>query len=249
MDTVFAVYARDDHLDKIRRRVPRECERERYGDRSSAVINPFLAAYAFILLDNWDQAREFAERCLAAAEDFFFGDWRTVEITDEGTHDVQWWHAHVPWHNQLRYVLFCGVILPDWQALRRIARYFDDTCPPCGFGPQEGARLFAITSHLRGDNASVSRSYLDRALKGTKKKSRLLATLHAAIVDTTVKEFARALRDWMRFHKEREFPLDDISAKISMDATFYYHFARQEGLDVELPAEYEPFIVVPPKCS
>src|SRR5687768_2554062 len=80
----------------------------------------------YYLLENHAKAREYAERTLASARNYFFGDWRTRVKTDRGNIDPQWWHERESWLHYFRGALCWGTVLGTWEEVCDLSRYPDE---------------------------------------------------------------------------------------------------------------------------
>jgi hypothetical protein len=84
------------------------------------------AAATHYLANKDGKARSFAIGTIAAAERYFFGDWRTLVATDDRTINPVWWYGRESWMHVFRAALCWGSAAGDWRGLKRLSQYPDE---------------------------------------------------------------------------------------------------------------------------
>lgn len=196
------------------------------------------------LCDDHAQARHWAERAVASAEQYFFGDWRTRVRTDEGRVDPEWWHGRESWLHDFRGALCWATVLGRWDDVRRLATYPDDRRAEEDLDAKPALRRLVIDTarYLRGEKvrgAAEACAKLDGAdWRGT---DALAAALDAIIAKHEARAQASLGEFFLRRHKRKNSK--DVTDTISLDGTTMLNLARREGLSIELPAKVQHYYI------
>jgi hypothetical protein len=206
-----------------------------------------FAALAAYMLDDFAQARSLGLQCVEAVREYLLGTWRAQEPTDDNTYDVLWWKRKIAWMDEFQTALMWGTALGAWEQLKVIAGYPDEECTFKEESRESLHYYLAICSQLKGSPKAEAKKYLALPLKGSDKRPRLLATAYSAILGKDAAATAKALNEYLKYYKQREFPRQYVTKKVARDGTVLYHLARREGIEPQVEAKYLDHIVrLPP---
>lgn len=176
------------------------------------------AAVAYYLVEDHGAAREYAQRVVPAAQDYYFGDWRTKVKTDLGTVDPSWWHDKEAWMDVFRSALCWGSVLGDWPGLRKLAEYPDErrSMEKSGIDKKPAMRqvVLDIAMHLRGEKVTQAADRVGKLVGANWRGTRVLAAALDAVVARDQAAANEAVNGFLKLHhkhiqgsvrKEREW--------------------------------------------
>jgi hypothetical protein len=202
------------------------------------------AATRYYLLGNHVKAKEYAERVLASARNYFFGDWRKRQKTDKGIIDPEWWHGRESWLHYFSGALCWGTVLGRWKEVRELARYPDDRrqVETLDATPASRRLLIDTARYLRGEKVQGVANACAKLEGVTWRGTDSLASALDAIILRDEERAQGALTEFFRRHHRRK-KSKDVTDTVSFDGTTMFNLARQAKLNAELPAEVEHYYV------
>jgi len=200
-------------------------------------------AMVHYLNDDHAATARYAGQVLDDSTEFFFGRWRSEVPTDSGALDPQWWRENELWVNPFREAVLWGGYLGDWSRVKQIAEYPGEDCPT-GDDAQEQDKAYhlALATFLRDTSGELS-SYLDRAVSGRKKRTRLAAQALADLARGDEAEFESSLHAVFKNHA-KTFSLKDYTALVSQDGSMLFHIADRQGLQFDRETEWTDYIIM-----
>jgi hypothetical protein len=189
-------------------------------------------------------APQYGKQSLDATTEFFFGSWRETFVTEDGHPDPKFWKREFQWMDAFEGALFWGSVLGDWELLEKVGAFPEpDSNISTGFKPQDRDLYLALGAFLFHAPEEVTESKLQKAAAGPKKSCKLVVEIIRACVVRDPKSLQKAYDDFLKYYKKSEFPKEDITKKISIEGTLFFHWARKEGLELRVSPEYSDHIV------
>ena len=108
---------------------------------------------------------------------------------------------------------------------------------------QERDLYVALGAFLREAPGPELDSLLEKAGAGSKKTCKSLVQMIRACVRRDALELEKNLLDYFKHYKKSEFPKEYIAKKISIEGTFFVHWAEKEKLPLTIPPEFIDHIV------
>jgi hypothetical protein len=165
--------------------------------------------------------------------------------TDLGTYDPDWWKHGMSWMGLFVESSCWGAALGEWIMLERIAAYPTNECPVDSNFTRDDKNLFlAIASSLRREPASRTLQYLERLKLVGRRETSFQGRVLKSVVDGDSHELNQQLNEYLAYYKKHEFPHTDLTLKVCMLGTFFYHLARHSGLEPNVHASYRDHIVI-----
>lgn len=207
------------------------------------VSDYFRAALSFYYLGDHDNCRKYARGCICATSENFFGEWRQTVRTDEGKIDPPWWKKAIGWIDPFRYSAMWGSALGDWESIRKLAFYADDGCAQGKEGAEGSNFYLGVACHLRDASLEQIDTYLTHAANGHAKRIGLLCELFQGIRNGNAAQTNRAMKKYLEYYRRRVFPNRLYDTYISIDGSFFYHLAKQAGIQLAVEPEFLNHIV------
>jgi hypothetical protein len=201
-------------------------------------------ATRYYLLGDHRRARQFAERVLTSAGQYFFGDWRTKVETDEGKIDPEWWHDKDSWLTDFRGALCWGTVLERWQDVGELCVYPDE---------RRGIETLDATPALRRLVIDIARWVRGEKVMGVSKACAKLDGFTwrgvdslALVLDAVIERDERKAQDsidefFLKHHKRKKSK--DITDTVSLDGTTILNIARRAKLNVTVAAEHAHYYI------
>jgi hypothetical protein len=196
------------------------------------------------LCDNHPKARQYAERTLSSAEQYFFGDWRTKVKTDKGTIDPDWWHGVESWMKYFQGTLCWGTVLGEWECLRKLAAYPDERRGMDTIDVTPAFRLYLIqvARYLRGEKVQGVAKACSKLDGSNWRGIDSLAVALDAVIDKDERRAQSSLAEFFLKHHKRK-KSKDVTDTVSLDGTTMINIARRAKLNVKLPLEHEHYYI------
>ena len=231
-----------DSLEIARTRAPNATPFELAWSKDSVAHTSSLMALVGYFAEQPDLARQYAKLSLEASIEFLFGDWRNTYLTEAGHPDPSYWKRHFSWMGTFESALFWGSVLGDWPTVQKVATFPEpDSNITTGYRPQDRDLLVALGAFLC--HAPDLPAKLERATTGPRKTARLTVEMIQACLARDHASLQKTLLKFLAHYQKMEFPREDITLKVSFKGTFFFHWARKEGLPVCIPPEYSDHIV------
>ena len=204
-----------------------------------------LLAFYFCYLEQFDEAKKYAQRMIDYTLEYFFGDWRNEIPIDGNPPDAELRKKYEPWTRQFRPAIFWASCLGDWEKVRELAEYPTKQCPVGRYEPKLFCYwLLLLAGVLRGESLNSLQEYVDKVSKSRRRYYILLFNMLKAILDADSEHFNHELEKYLDYCNEHTFNRPEIDEKVSIDGTFLINYARHRGLKVEYPEKYKDRIVV-----
>lgn len=240
----FANYASDFEAVEIAKSVnPRASEYDRAWKKFILPANRHLLSLACYYSDEYALVKEHANQCLLEVEEFFFGEWRNTFQTPEKTVDAGWWKRRFIWMQLFEAAVLWSSVLGKWDFLRRVSSFPEaDSCISDGYTAQERDLYVAWAMFLRGAHTDME-TLLDKVKAGKGRAPKLIAAMLRAIAVRDAALLEKTLNDWLKYYRKEEFPKEKVTKKITIEGTFFVHWAAKEQLVVTVPPEFIDYIV------
>jgi hypothetical protein len=223
---------------------PSPTEFERAWSKFTIASRRFLISLASYYCGELALATTHARECIRECDDFFFGSWRSELNTPSKVADPAYWKREFVWIENFEAALLCGSVLNEWEFLRKVGAFpepdsfFDEE-----YRAQDRDLHVAIGGFLRGAPSAEMDHLLEQANSGSKKTCKFLAQVIRTCLDRDASALQKSLVDYLRHYKKNEFPKDYIRKKISIEGTFFVHWAEKEKLSIAIPPELADYIV------
>lgn len=203
-----------------------------------------VLALAYYYSDEYGLVKEHASQCLTEVEEFFFGDWRNTFQTPEKRIDSGWWKRGFIWMQVFEAAVLWGSVLGKWDYLKRVGSFPEsDSCISDGYRAVDRDLYVAWGAFLREAPLPEIAPLLVQVQSGRSRPAKLvLALIQAGLARDTV-AFQKALDDWLKHYRKEEFPKEQVAKKITIEGTFFVHWAEKEGVSVTVPLEFADHIV------
>lgn len=203
-----------------------------------------LVALDYYLLDDPQNATLHGRACLKEADEFLFGGWRNEFKTPQGKIDPRWWKEKFTWMAVFEHCLLWGSALTEWDFVKHVSEFPEETaCLSMGTKPQDRDALVAIAAILRGDSHDKCARHINRLSAGPKKGGKLLAATLKALLGMDSVAFGPSVTAYLQQYKKAEFPKDKLTKKVSIEGTVMVNWARNRGMKVETPHEFDDHVV------
>jgi hypothetical protein len=222
---------------------PQASDYERAWDKNHLTVARMVLALRYYYSDEITLAKAHAADCLLEIEDFLLGPWRAQFRTPDGQIDPAWWRQRLIWIHAFEGALLWGSVLGRWDFLARVGGFPEkDACLSDGYNARYRDLFVAWGAFLRG----VTGGDLEILLSGPSEgrgACRYSARLMQAAATRNAAAFQTGLDKLLRHYREHDFPKEEITKKVSIEATFFVHWAEKEGLSVTVPSQSTDHIV------
>lgn len=219
-----------------------------------------FAAIEFYFMDEFQVARMWAERVVTVAEDYFFGAWRdqipTGNMRDQPP-DRTYYDRTASWQDEIREALHWSFCLRRWDAVERFASYpRDDIRLDIEQSAEDRAWWLLLCGTIRLRPWQEVQDWIATIENSRRKREQLLwaclsclRSIKLGEVPPTMEDedheadFNACLHDYLRHYKKTEFKREEITAKVSVEATILVHLAEHWGVKVEIQKRYVDHIV------
>ena len=212
---------------------------DRVGDRS-------LVAILYFALEDYSCLKVHAAEAIRAADDFFFGSWRSkIYKSDEGKRvDAACLRREFDWMEAFEAAVLWASVLGEWGFLKKLGMFPQpDSQADNNYGKQGRDLYVALGAFLHEAPHAELERLLEGASAGPKRLYKLaVAVMRAGIVRDAI-AFQDGLIELLKYYKKSEFPRDDITKKVSSEGTFFVHWAEKEKFPLMVPPEFEDHIV------
>lgn len=207
-----------------------------------------LLALACYYSDEQALVQEHASQCISEMEEFFLGDWRNTFQTPEKTVDAGWWKRSFIWMQLFEAAVLWGSVLGRWDFLQRVGHFPEpDSCISDGYRAVDRDLYVAWAAFLRGASAAEIEPLLEQVQSGRSRPAkRVLAMLRAALARDGG-ALQKALVEWLKHYRKEEFPKEKVTKKITIEGTYFVHWAEKEGMAIPVPPEFADHIVRLPR--
>lgn len=213
--------------------------------RERLVFDHFLLGCLAYLRGDTAIAEDSFLKVISYCKEHFFGEWRSTYAIEKSKGDPDFWRKRVCVERFSQAVVACAVV-GDWTSAAELSRYPDERCRYEPYkGPDEGWDLWvALADWLEhGELTSTGKEHLQKALQGKAARPREEAKLLQAAADGDTGNMVTIFLTFMKFYKTRIFPTRDRTDKQSKAGTFWYHWFRKEGLDLDPDGVWSNYLI------
>ena len=210
------------------------------GKANDSVYYWIISDWARAAIGCWAEGRDlecekYAQECVRAVLDYFYGEWRRRLVAPNGKTGTEHWRPYCLWYEQLQRSLPFASALSDWEAVKKIAAYPpENKLPEAAKAKGETAWGWALITYLRSEPRQKVEAFLAKAEGEKAKRPKLLAPVLRALMDKDAKKFAETLLAYLAYYRKSEFKTE-LDKAIALDGTTLYHLGRKLGFKVELP--------------
>lgn len=185
-----------------------------------------------------------AVQCIDEMGEFFFGEWRNTFVTPEKAVDPAWWKRRFIWMQLFEAAVLWGSVVSNWDFLKQIGNFPEaDSCISDGYRAVDRDLYVAWGAFLAGLSPAELEPLFEKVQMGRSRACKLVLALLRAGVSRNQQALEKALVDWLRYYRKEEFPKEKVTKKISIEGTFFVHWAEKEGIPVVVPPEFADHIV------
>lgn len=178
-----------------------------------------------------------------AALEYFFGDWRTTQITPDGKTGQTAWEPFCLWYDEVQQSLPFAAALSNWEAMKRIATYPpENKLPEAAKALGETAWGWALVTFLRGQPRQRVEEFLAKAESDTAKRPKLLAPVLRALLENNAVQFNRVFVEYLTYYRKSEFK-HRLSKLVTFEGTILYHLGRKQGFEIILPDNISDHVI------
>lgn len=228
----------------VKRPRPTATDFERACDKFNLPARLYLLALACYYSDESELAKAYGKECIQEGGEFFFGAWREEFLTPEGMVNHKWWKRELMWMEVFEAAVLWGSVLGLWSFLERVGRFPEpDNYISDSYTRQERDLYVLWAAFIRKAEPDEITHLLAPLERTRNKACRLVLALIRAGLERNANSLQKALEDWLVYYRKWEFAKQQITKKITIEGTFFVHWAEKEGLDIVVPAEYRDHIV------
>jgi hypothetical protein len=201
-------------------------------------------ATRYYLSEQKIEAAKYAREMVDAVLDQFYGSWRENAITDLGTKDPTWWHAHSSWMFHFQESLCWALAIGDWDAAKKIAEYPADKCMVDPTATKEDkAAYLTIACFFRGEPTENYRHHFHEISSGKKEKPKFIAKVIESLQMKDAAKFQESLEAYLNYFRKREFRKNSLDKLFCYDGTTLMNIGKQEGLEFKIPQSAEDYLI------
>jgi hypothetical protein len=215
-------------------------------NKSDRVWNHSLVAIKYFALEDDSSLKTHAVETIRAADEYFFGSWRSkVYKSEDGERvDAACLRQHYDWMEAFGDALLWASVLGEWEFLKKLGTYPKPDCQADNDYGKQGRDLYvALGAFLRDAPKSELEVLLERASAGPKSLCKLVVAMIRACFARDAETFQKGLIELLKYYKKNEFPKDSVTKKISLEGTFFVHWAEKEKIPLTVPPEFEDHVV------
>jgi len=208
------------------------------------VFDCAMAVMRRYLVDDYQEAREWAEQLLDYAEEYFFGRWREeVPLPGGKPPSREWRDLRESWVMQMQAALLCSAALGDWDRFHKFAGFpRDDIREDEGISAACDAFWLYFCGLVRGRPRDEIESFRERVFKEGKKLDKLLVAFVEGVVEGDDQSLQEAADAYFKQYKRTQAKKDYISSKLALDGSIVLHYARHLGREVSVPEKVRDHI-------
>jgi hypothetical protein len=213
--------------------------------RGRLVFDYFLLGCVAYLRGETTLAENSFLKAISYCKDHFFGEWRSTHAIERSKGDPDFWRGRACLERFSEAVVACAAV-GDWSSAAELARYPDERCRnPRYEGADEELNLaLALADWLKhGELTPGGSEHLQKARQGKaarpREEAKLLETAAGKDEGTMVATF----QAFMKFYKARVFPARDLTDKQSKAGTFWYHWFKKEGVDLDPDGKWSNYLI------
>jgi len=244
-------------------------DEQRAWHKSGLAHSRHLAALAAYFAGNPELARRSGQQCLNDSMDYLFGNWRaSFKIPENHRRELlelesrrakrtggplpldarqasseELLRRYWDWTKVFKGIMLWGSVLGDWEALNRAGAYPQADSHIDSEHAQDMDTYVALGGFLRNAPSAELEPLFLRAASSKSRFSGLILAMMRACLARDAGELQRAFVAFLRHYKRSEFPKKQITRKITIEGTFFFHWASHNGLNIEVPPEFVDHIV------
>jgi hypothetical protein len=221
---------------------------DRVWNKSNRVADRSRVAILYFALEDYSSVKAYAVEVVPAADEFFFGSWRSkVYKSEEGKRvDADCLRRQFDWMESFEAALLWSSVLGEWEFLKKLGTFpkpDSQADSGCGYGRQFRDLYLALGAFLSEAPEADLQILLDRAAAGPKTLCKLAVSLIRAGITRDAVTFQKELIELLKYYKKNEFPKDDVTKTISFEGTFFVHWAEKVKIPLTVPPEFDDHIV------
>jgi hypothetical protein len=181
------------------------------------------------------KSKEAAKLVVHAALEYFYGDWRKILATPDGTTGHEEWKPFCLWYEEVMRSLPWACALADWAAIRRIAEYPpENKLPKASKAIGETAWGWALITFLRDQPRKQVEQFLLKAETHKAKRPQLLCPVLRSLLNNDAVEFESTLLAYLAYYRTSEFKRD-LDKVLALDGATLCQLGRKQGFDIQPP--------------
>ncbi len=231
-------------LELAHRLPPKWTDYDRAWSKFKIPHRRFLISLACYYSDEGMLAASHARECITESDEFFFGSWRSEFTTPGKIVDAEYWKRDFDWMEIFEAALLWGSVLGEWEFLKKVGTFPEPDCCFSGdYKAQDRDLYVALGAFLREAPPAELDALLEQAAAGPKKSCKLLVSAIRTCLARDTALLQKTLVEFLKLYKKNEFPKEYVTKKISIEGTFFVHWAEKEGLAITVPPEFADHIV------
>ena len=184
----------------------------------------------------FDDVRGLATRCVAAAIDYLFGDWREG-YNDWGTvRTAEGWRRRLPWIETYRYGLTTALILDDDEGIAQLASWPEPNSKnddgTVDLTPQDIRYHLALARFLQDGDDRRYKRIVKPIVESSRRRPRNLLACLDAVAQGDAEESEACLTKFLRYFRKQEFVTNRVDYTISIEGSILWNVARRAGVEL-----------------
>lgn len=213
---------------------------------SSKVLNRFIGALGHYYAGRIAPASDLSLDGLKKADDYFTGDWLSKFTSNSKKFDgtPRFWLSHTGWMSGFEGTLLWGSVHGKWKLLAKDCEHITGELGN-GFDHSVQERdTYAALAAFIGDNPKAEQDALIAAASaGRKKICKLCLEMLEAARANDAPQLNSALTAFLKTFKKTVASKDDLTRRVSFEATFFYQWALHKKLEMHVEESLADHIV------
>lgn len=215
-------------------------------NKSDKVGIRLLGALAHYYAGRTDAASDLSQDGLKKADDYFTGDWHSKFTSTSKQFDgtPHFWLTNTGWMTAFERTLLWGSVHGKWKLLAKVCEHITGDLGN-GFDHSVQERdTYAVVAAFIGDKPKAEQNALIAAAStGRKKICKLCLEMLEAARANDAPKLNSGLTAFLKAFKKTVASKDDLTRRVSFEATFFYHWAFHKKLEVKVEESLMDHIV------
>jgi hypothetical protein len=198
----------------------------------------------YYLRGEWDEMCGWAARNVACVDEYLFGDWRNIALTDNGIVEPDWWfRSGIGWTLDIAHALCWGSVTGMWDEVDRLLMFPTEKVAADTEGARARAYYLGLARWWR-DRSDVEWTNVFRNGRDSEGKDYLLRSdVLVAIGSGEVVTVANAVRTYLEFWLRT---MKTSPQHLAQEGSFLWHVAQNMGFRITLSEELAKHVIVVP---
>jgi len=215
-------------------------------NKSSKAINRYIGALGHYYAGRLDAASNLSREGLERADDYFTGDWLSKFTSTSKRFDgtPRFWLTNTGWMTVFERTLLWGSVHGNWKLLTKVCEHITgDLGNGFDHNVQERDTYAALAAYVGNKAKSDQDALIAVASTGRKKTCKLCLEMLEAARAMDGHQLNAALVSFLKAFKKLSAKTDDLTRRVSFEATFFFHWAHHQKLQVSIGEPLSDHIV------